>query len=413
MAKPDLENSVIFRFSLYGFLKNQRYFEPFLILAFHADKGLSFFAIGLLIGFRELMINLLEIPSGALADLYGRRMCMITAFVAYTISFVVFGVSSVLWHLYIAMLLFAVGEAFRTGTHKAMIFAYLHSKGADDMRVQVYGFTRSWSKIGSALSAAIAGGLVFWRGNYSDIFWLCAIPSAMNVINFMTYPDVVEAGRNTDVRGMRVFGHVWESVKIAWSRRAQRMLLLESSGFEGVFKIAKDYIQPVIKSVAIGLPFLAALEDQQRTAILIGLAYTLVHLVSSVASRRAHTIGKWAGGDESSAMWIWGVVMVCYALLVATLGFGWFAIATPVFVAVYMLQNFYRPLLVSRLNAVSEKHQAATTLSIESQLKSLVAMIVAPLLGFSVDQWGLWSVGLAGFVVSAAFWLNGRIAARR
>ena len=61
---------MIGRFSLYGFLKNQRYFEPFIIL-FFLDKGLSFTQIGFLIAYRELLINLLEIPSGAVADLFG------------------------------------------------------------------------------------------------------------------------------------------------------------------------------------------------------------------------------------------------------------------------------------------------------------------------------------------------------
>ena len=32
-------NGMLFRFSLYGFLKNQRYFEPFLVLVF-LEKGL-------------------------------------------------------------------------------------------------------------------------------------------------------------------------------------------------------------------------------------------------------------------------------------------------------------------------------------------------------------------------------------
>ncbi len=70
---------MIGRFSLYGFLKNQRYFEPFIIL-FFLDKGLSFTQIGLLVGFRELAINLMEIPSGAIADLFGRRRSMILSF---------------------------------------------------------------------------------------------------------------------------------------------------------------------------------------------------------------------------------------------------------------------------------------------------------------------------------------------
>ena len=52
------------RFSLYGFLKNQRYFEPFLVLAF-LEKGLSFLDIGLLVAFREATVIAFEIPSGA------------------------------------------------------------------------------------------------------------------------------------------------------------------------------------------------------------------------------------------------------------------------------------------------------------------------------------------------------------
>ena len=64
------------RFSLYGFLKNQQYYAPFIILAFR-EKGLSFFAIGLLVGFRELCVNIMEVPTGAIADLYGRRRSMI------------------------------------------------------------------------------------------------------------------------------------------------------------------------------------------------------------------------------------------------------------------------------------------------------------------------------------------------
>ncbi|MBT7298324.1 MAG: MFS transporter, partial [Victivallales bacterium] len=60
---------MLFRFCLYGFLKNQQYYEPFLILVFR-EKGLSFLQIGLLVGFREICLNLFEIPSGAVADLY-------------------------------------------------------------------------------------------------------------------------------------------------------------------------------------------------------------------------------------------------------------------------------------------------------------------------------------------------------
>ena len=110
---------MLFRFSLYGFLKNQRYFEPFLYLAL-MENGLSFFVIGLLIGFREIIVNVFEIPSGAIADTFGRRKAMILSFVAYTGSFILFGLAHPVWMFFLAMFFFAIGDAFRTGTHKAL-----------------------------------------------------------------------------------------------------------------------------------------------------------------------------------------------------------------------------------------------------------------------------------------------------
>ena len=67
------------RFCLYGFLKNQQYYDPFLVLAF-LQMGLSYTLIGVLIAFREVVLNLSEIPTGAVADLFGRRKSMIFSF---------------------------------------------------------------------------------------------------------------------------------------------------------------------------------------------------------------------------------------------------------------------------------------------------------------------------------------------
>ena len=103
---------MIFRFSLYGFLKNQRYFEPFLILAF-LQMGLSFLEIGMLIAFRELCVNVLEIPSGSIADLYGRRRALLLSFGAYVVGFVTFGFADQFAVLFGAMFFIAVGDAFR------------------------------------------------------------------------------------------------------------------------------------------------------------------------------------------------------------------------------------------------------------------------------------------------------------
>ncbi|MFC1898596.1 MFS transporter, partial [Candidatus Cloacimonadota bacterium] len=86
MIKKDLQ---LFKFSAYGFLKNLRFFDAFLFL-FFLQQGFTFLEIGTLISIREVSILILEIPTGVVADSYGRRNSMIFSFISYIISFVIF-----------------------------------------------------------------------------------------------------------------------------------------------------------------------------------------------------------------------------------------------------------------------------------------------------------------------------------
>jgi len=174
-----IKDKQYFKFCAYGFLKNLRLFEPFLIL-FFLEAGLSFLEIGMLYSVREIMRNLLEMPAGILADALGRRRTMINSFAFYIISFLTFYFAHSFVLLMTAMIFYALGDAFRTGTHKAMIFDYLKIKGWQDQKVHYYGHTRSWSQLGSALSALIAGVLVFFTGHYRLIFVFSTIPYVLD-----------------------------------------------------------------------------------------------------------------------------------------------------------------------------------------------------------------------------------------
>lgn len=396
---------MMFRFSLYGFLKNQTYFEPFLILAF-LEKDLSFFQIGILIGFREVCINIFEIPSGAVADLYGRRRSMIFSFLAYIASFLVFGLSASFAALFLAMFAFALGDSFRTGTHKAMIFEWLRIRGREKERTRVYGFTRSWSKVGSAVSVVVASAFIFTGARYSDIFLLAVIPYALNVVNFMGYPEELEGARSPDTKIPSVWGHLKDSMRTAFTDRPLRGILVESMGYEGTYKVAKDYIQPVIKQAALGLALLATWQQHQRVAILVGTAYFVLHLLSSFASRGGHRLVASAGSEEAAAKSLWGATALVYAALAWGLWTGWEFIVIAGFVVLAVLQNFWRPVLISRIDAHSTPEAGATILSVESQGKSFLAMGLAPLIGFCVDAFGLVGMSIVALVVTAPFALT-------
>ena len=396
---------MMFRFSLYGFLKNQTYFEPFLILAF-LEKDLSFFQIGILIGFREVCINVFEIPSGAVADIYGRRRSMIFSFLAYIASFLVFAWSTSFAALFLAMFAFALGDSFRTGTHKAMIFEWLRIQGREEERTRVYGFTRSWSKMGSAVSVAVASAFIFTGARYSDIFLLAVIPYALNVVNFMGYPKELDGSREKDTKIPGVWSHLKDSMRTAFTDRPLRGILVEAMSYEGTYKVAKDYIQPVIKQAALGLALLATWQQHQRVALLVGAAYFVLHLLSSFASRGGHRLVASAGSEEAAAKSLWGATALVYAALAWGLWTGWEFIVIAGFVVLAVLQNFWRPVLISRIDAHSTPEAGATILSVESQGKSVLAMVLAPLIGLCVDTFGLVGMSVVALVITAPFALT-------
>ncbi len=393
---------MLFRFSLYGFLKNQRYYEPFLYLAF-LEKGLSYFIIGILIGFREVCTNLFEIPSGAVADLYGRRRAMIFSFCAYIASFVIFATSESLFPLFAAMFFYGLGDAFRSGTHKAMIFDWLRIQGRSDEKTKTYGFTRSWSQMGSAISGLIAGGLVFYRGNFTDIFWFSVIPYTMNIVNFFGYPKQLDGDKQSEFSLKAVARLLGTASKQAVQFPPLRRLVFEGMGFEGMYKASKDYLQPILKQAAIALPLFLALDESKRSALLVAGVYFVLYFLSSFASRNSHRISDWRGGDEGAARFMWWVDLALFALLVPALWLNWYPAMILLFVGLAILQNFWRPGLISRFNAQSTPEMSATILSIEAQSKSLATIILAPLLGWLVDSVGsFWPIGVVGTCIALA-----------
>ncbi len=152
---------------------------------------MTFTQIGILYAVREISINLFEIPSGIAADTYGRINSLIGSFFAYIISFLVFYFSDGFWLFFMAFVLYGIGDAFRTGTHKGIIIDYLKMHNWQSQKISYYGHTRSWSQLGSAISSLIAGMIVFFSGSYNKVFLYSIIPYVLNLILLFSYPAVL------------------------------------------------------------------------------------------------------------------------------------------------------------------------------------------------------------------------------
>lgn len=384
---------MLVRFCLYGFLKNLRLFEAFLLLAL-LERGLDFLAIGALISVREVVVNLLEIPSGALADGLGRRRSMVVSMAAYVVSYLVLGWAQSWWWLALAMGLYGVGDAFRSGTHKAMIYTWLRQQGRQDERTRVYGYTRSWSKKGSALSALLGGAVLVLGGSYQWVFWASAVPATLNLLNLATYPSSLDEQRQGfTAQGIRdTWVHLKQGLAVTLRHPPMRRLVLGSVAVEGGYAVVKDYIQPVLRSLALGLPLLLAWEEQRRSSAVVALVSAGLFLLASAASKRAHVVEARAGGAEAGVRAVAAGMALSFLLLLAGLWWQLPWLAALAFMALGVAQNLWRPMHVGRFDLHAPEEQGATVLSVESQAKALAAALWAPLLGAMVDalsaRWG-------------------------
>ena len=399
---------MLFRFSLYGFLKNQRYFEPFLVLAI-LERGISYTELGLLVAIREACQQALEIPSGAIADGLGRRRAMVAAFGAYVVAYLVLSVATGFGSFALGLALVGFGDAFRTGTHKAMIFDWLERQGRVDQRVETYGYTRSWSQVGSAVAIPIGAAIVFVSGSYAPVFLMSAIPAFADLVNLATYPAALDGKR--EARSLSDLArHLWRSLVRVVRSVSLRRLMIEGTTFEGLYKTSKDYLQPLIATVALSLPLLAALEGQRAVAVVAGGVYVGLHLLAAFASRYAHRWVDRFGTPGRAARITWWALLVVFVVMGAGLWLGIEAAAIAAFMLVAVLHNLFRPILVSRIDSLGDPDSRATVLSIESQASSAAAMVLAPLLGVLVDAArhadlptasDIWPVAAVGVLLSA------------
>ena len=182
-------------------------------------------------------------------------------------------------------------------------------------------------------------------------------------------------------------------------------------GFEGVFHAVKDYLQPLLHTVAIGLllgwGLRAGYNEAQQTALLVGPVYLVLFLLAGFASRRAHRVVRRLGSEDQAARRIWALNVLIYVVLLLGAYLEVHFVVIGLFILLHVLQNIWRPILVSRFDAHGKEAQGATLLSIESQSRRVATMVFAPLVGLAVDSvqaagpGGMfWPIGALGLMVS-------------
>ncbi len=383
----EYKNWQYYKFCLYGFLKNLRFFDAFILL-FFIENGISFTYIGILYATREVVINLFEIISGIIADTYGRKSSLLISFLFYIGSFLIFYFNSAFVLLLFAMILYGMADAFRSGTHKGMIMDYLRIQGWENYKVFYYGHTRSYSMIGSAISALIGGALVLFTGSYRIIFAASIIPYLINLANIYSYPNrlnfsLYKLDKQQSRSLVNVFGDFWNSIKNPTILRIINATALHTA----YLKAMKDYIQPVMVQVSLLIP-LAYVDDlKSKSGIIIGIIYFLIFLLTSLASKNAYRFL----GIGYNKLSIWTMLFGLSAGVLC--GFFYvkqvWIVALLAFILIYIGENIRKPVLTGQLADNTPPGILTSVLSAQSFYSTIVTSVIAVSIGVIADGFGV------------------------
>ncbi len=243
---PDLRRNIPL-FIAFRVLFNARFYYPVLGVLF-LDLGLSLAQYALLNVVWACTILLLEVPSGALADVLGRRNMVVLASVLMVLEMTVFAFAPagdpalLFWLLVLNRVLSGTAEACASGADEALAFDSLPAEDRDRQWARVLESLMRWKSgafflamlSGAALfDAAFIGSLVAWTGWTPDpastLRWpvyatLGTAVLCLAVSLRMQEPPVVEQGRGPAVRA------AWRNIAagarhVAGSRRILFLIL--------------------------------------------------------------------------------------------------------------------------------------------------------------------------------------------
>jgi MFS family permease len=347
--------------------------------------GLNFFEIGILYAIKEIIIYIFEIPSGVMADTYGRKKELYLCFTFYIVSFVIFFFTMNFWTAALAMVFFGLGEAFRSGTHKAMIYAYLEEKHWEDHKMQVYGRTRSFSLIGSAISSVLAIALILNIPGSRYIFLASIAPYILDLFLIMSYPESLDkcGCEPTESFFMALRSHITNIFR----RPGLRHFLLKSASFEAVFKSVKDYIQPILGMLLMssGAVLFVSYSSDDQLKIVLGVTYGIIHLLCAYASRNVYRLQRYMSADKiMNGLYV--AQILSFFILYWTIRTSQPWLIVLMFIVLYLIRDMRKPVLVDICGTLTQKGERATVLSVESQMKALITVVVAPAIGYIADK---------------------------
>lgn len=348
----------------------------------------------------EVAVLIFEVPTGVLADTYGRRRSVITGFLLMGAGFALEGAVPLFWPVLAAQMVWGMGYTFISGALEAWIADEAPER--DLGRVYLRGEQADYvgSLLGVILSVAIASvalNLPLLVGG--------ALTAALGVALFFAMPE--RRFRPSPREGRSSLQQVGNTarggVRLVRARPVLLILLvvavvsgMSEEGFDRLY--AKHFLD------GIGLPSFGALDPVVWFGVLNAGALVLSYLAAEMVGRRLNV------GDAAVAA---RLLLVLNALtIVGMLAFalaGSFALALAAFWFASLTRTLAEPLYLTWLNEGLEPGVRATVISMGSQSGALGEASAGPVIGVIGNLAGVrTALAVAGIILSPTLLLYAR-----
>ena len=365
-------------------------FDRALWIIYLQERGFSLLQVGLLESLLHITIMIFEVPTGVLADLFGRKASII--------------IGHALWTLYLVGMVFAgniivaalsffclgLSLSFISGAEVALLYdsqKALHTEKGFTRTVGLY-----YGVMTVGMAAAMAAGGLVRQVSWPLVFLLGALAQLTAVALSCLLTEVpvhAEATRAEPRRSeplqARLTPHLKGVLAFLKESRAARALLAGTALFAAATSTYHLYAQSLLSGAGF-------------TLVAVGGLFGLESLLSAGASAQAHAVEAKLTPRRALLGVLAGTALLFPLVAVNRRG-----PAAAAFFLVSPAANLFAPIAESAINREIPSALRATLLSAMSMTCSLFMALLFPAVGYAADRFGLnGPLALAGVAASLA-----------
>ena len=348
-----------------------------IIVLFFREHGLSMKDVMVLQAIYSISVVVMEIPSGYLADVWGRKKTLLLGSVLGTSGFVIYSFSFDFYGFLFAQLSLGAAQSFIGGCDSAMLYDSLKSGGRENLYLKYEGRVLSIGNFAETI-AAVVGGLLAEISLRTPFYWqigvaFLAVPAAIMLVEPIRQKNMFEGGVK------HILGIVKYSV--ITNKLLRNNILL--SGIIGCATLTMAWlIQPYLE------------QTLRFSEYQIGITWAALNLTVGLTTLIAHRIEK-----RFNQKTIIGFIVISIALCYVITGLGESLSVIPVLFFFYFTRGIATPVLKDYINRMCDENMRATVLSIRNFFIRILFAVFGPFIGWYADLYTInYAMILSGII---------------